>query len=232
MVEYDLESLFKEDSVKKNIFIPCNGYVLTNEDLVSEKLSLTERLCSASQLEFGGCEASEFKFTFRNNNMPSMVNKLLSDVYFVLEDNENKPFILGTYRVFSDKLSKDRKTREVVAYDLMYDITNADVSQWYKGLIFPMTIKDIRDSFFNMLGITQEETTLVNDNVYITGKVNEERTTGLSIIKSICEVNGVFGRMNRQNVFTYTSLSTYTGIRIFPSHNLYPSHDLYPTNGG
>ena len=65
------------------------------------------------------------------------------------------PFIFGKYRVVSDKPTDDKRYRNVTAYDAIYDIGESEVSSWYNGLKFPLTLKQFRDSFFSYFGVEQ-----------------------------------------------------------------------------
>lgn len=209
---------------------------LTNEDICSEEMSLEESLSSSGDdLVFGSCEASCFKVRVVNNN--SFKGKLLTvtmelqtegDTGNLVDNNGNyivdnegnyltfmiydggvKPQVpYGTFKVFSDQPSNDRMWRDLVCYDLMYDILNADVKTWYESLTFPMSVKDFRDSFFtNFSDVDQVTTTLTNDDFMIQGGfVAEGVLSGKTIINAICELNGVFGHINRDGDFEYISL--------------------------
>ena len=51
---------------------------------------------------------------------------------------------------------------------------------------------------------------------------------GLSLMKQICEISGVFGRMDRYGKFDYLSLES---SMLLPADDLYPANDLYPSAG-
>ena len=59
MINYEYESLFLKNSIKREMYIEFNGGTLDNTDLHCEKWSLKEGLCSENELRFGCCEASE-----------------------------------------------------------------------------------------------------------------------------------------------------------------------------
>jgi hypothetical protein len=124
-------------------------------------------------------------------------------------------------------LSDDRNYREITAYDSMYDIINADVSQWYNGLSFPLTLKEFRDSFFSYLGVTQKEVSLIQDDLLIEKTIEGEGISGKQIITSICELNGVFGRINRNGVFDYVSLEKPYRV-LTPNTLTIPGENIYP----
>ena len=156
--------------------------------------------------------------------------------YFITDSGERYKYrdipaaILGRYRVISDKPTSDRVYRDLICYDTMYDILNADVVDWYNGLTFPITIKDMRDSFFEYLGISQETTTLINDDFEVNGKFKADYDmSGKSIIESICELNGVFGHIDRYGVFTYIDLPSEDSI-VYPFYiNNTSSYEDYIT---
>lgn len=156
--------------------------------------------------------------------------------YFITDSGERYKYRdiptanLGRYRVISDKPTSDRVYRDLICYDTMYDILNADVVDWYNGLTFPITIKDMRDSFFEYLGISQETTVLINDDFEVNGKFKADYDmSGKSIIESICELNGVFGHIDRYGVFTYIDLPSEDSI-VYPFYiNNTSSYEDYVT---
>ena len=82
------------------------------------------------------------------------------------------------------------------------------MAQWYNSLTFPLTLKNFRDYFFNNLGITCENTTLVNDSMLVEKTIFADVISGTDIIKAICEINGVFGHIDRQGIFRFITLDT------------------------
>lgn len=203
MINHTYKDLYNQESIKKNITITYDGGRITNSDLYSESMEIKESLCSESKLTFGCCEASVLSMKIANIS-DSLKGKWL-DVKETLR-NESTVFNLGKYKVYSDIPSAERNYRNIVAYDLMYDVINSDVAEWYNGLEFPLTQKQFRDSFFNYLGITQETTSLIHDGITIEKTIDATSISGKSIITSLCELNGVFGHVNRNNNFEYISL--------------------------
>ena len=119
----------------------------------------------------------------------------------------------GYYKVVSDTPTSDKMYRDLICYDKMYDILNTNVASWYNSLEFPITIKDMRDSFFDYLGISQLETELINDDFIVNGHYRADNELyGREIIESICELNGVFGHINRYDEFVYISLPAQDSI--------------------
>lgn len=220
--------------VRKSMTITSSGGVtITNTNIVSEKMSLEKSLCSEDNLRYGRCEAACFKITIADisHDFTGETLYVVQDIdtdgdgYLVTEDNlyiltedgkrillsEQEQLeaqaVLGYFKVFSDKPTNDRRWRELTCYDAMYDILNADVATWYNGLTFPMTIKNLRDSFFSYLGITQETTALVNDSFVTQGGFSVVGTlSGKTVIEAICELNGCFGQITPSGTFDYVSL--------------------------
>lgn len=230
MIDYTYKDLFYVDSTKKHITIvdDDNTVEITNSEMYADGIELTESLCSEDELTLGCCEASVLKFKVAESSR-SIKDKWLT-VSYVLDNHTEEPFVLGRYKVFSDKPSGDLNYRIVTAYDAMYDILNADataVADWYNGLEFPLSLKDFRDSFFELLDIEQETQVLINDDMEIPKTINVDKLSGKQVITSICEINGVFGHINREGKFAYIKLRT--GIAgLYPSDTLYPDDELYP----
>lgn len=245
-----VSELFCNDSIDKqlNIVSEDGDINISNTELNSEKFELTESLCSETELVFGSCEASVIKFTVSNTFLP-MKNKMLT-VSMTLDGRVNEPYQIGKYRVYSDKPTADRKYRDVVAYDLMYEILNVDATNWYANVFpvrevkkedgktetvyDPVTLRYFRDNFFKWLDIEIEQISLVNDDMLIEKTIdvqmfgeNATYITGKDILNSVLEVNGCFGHFGRDGKFHFIYLKqSIQGL--YPRNDLYPSDDLYP----
>ena len=235
MTLQEYNDLYKRPLLKQMTIVSSGGITIKNANIVSEEMSLEKSLCSETNLRYGRCEAACFKVRIADMNH-DFTGEWLTVTQDVVTDSEgylltqNGQYLLtedgfkiklkneqideasatyGRFRVHSDKPSNDRRWRDLTCYDIMYDILNADVISWYNGLTFPMTLKNLRDSFFTYLGITQETTTLINDNFVTPGGFSVSGSlSGKTVIESICELNGVFGQITGDGKFQYVSLSS------------------------
>lgn len=241
MINSSLKEKYWDSATDKQMVISVVG---TNQKIDNSMLeigtfALEESLCSESELKFGACEANCVKFTARNT-AGSIIGKTISIEETIDGDSEN-PMPYGVFKVASDVPTADRTKRQITAYDAMYDIINADVKAWYAGLSFPMTLKQFRDSFFAHLGISQVETSLVNDSMTVnktleatqtddSSAVTEESAiSGKTVVTAICEINGCFGNINRQGKFEYVFLKAITSA-LYPAEDLFPSDNLFPSD--
>lgn len=229
MVDYKYADLYKQDSVDKQLNIAFDSGNITNSDIHSEEFELEESLCSESQLRFGSCEASMIKFRISNIFTP-LKDKWLT-VTETLNHNDDTPFKFGEYKVYSDTPTADRRYRDVVAYDKMYDIINVDLTEWYNSLLptddTEITLKEFRDSLMTYLGVEQEDVTLVNDDMVIKKTIYPTQLAGKDVITAICEINGCFGHIGRDGKFHYVFLQKRIQ-GVYPANDLYPADDLYP----
>lgn len=228
MIDYKYKDFYNDTSVSKRMQIQCSdGSVLNEDDWKGESAELTERLCSESELSFGRCEASTFKLRVRERIVPLAGKKITVSV--TLEGADEAPFMMGVYKVDSDVPTADRRCRDIVAYDAMYDILNAEVSGWYNSLTFPMTLRQFRDSFCAYVGVEQEEITLVNDDMTVEKTIDPGELPGKTVIEAICEINGCFGHIGRNGKLRYVVLEQMIE-GLYPADELYPSDDLYPAD--
>ena len=230
MVDYAFKSLF-EAGVDKQISITYNGGSLGNGDLIQSAFELTESLCSNSELTFGSCEASCVRFTVGYGTTP-LIGKTIT--VKITPSGATSPLQIGVYKIDSDQPTADRRRREVVAYDALYDIINAEVSDWYVTLLpsdsSTVTLKQFRDSFFSHFGITQETVSLPNDQMIVAKTIDPSELSGATVIRAICEINGCFGHINRSGKFEYKFLEPMIE-GLYPSETLYPTENLYPAEG-
>lgn len=231
MVNYQYAELFKKDSIDKQLTIETDDKTtkITNVELHQEQFELTESICSESELTIGSCEAAVLKFTVSNIFLP-MKDKMIT-VKTVIDNNTANPFQIGRYKVYSDTPTADRTKRDIVAYDALYDVINADVAEWYNTLLPDKdsitTMKAFRDSFFGYFGIEQADVRLVNDDMKVEKTVEPEELSGATVLNCICEINGCFGHIGRDGRFHYIYLEQEIQ-GLYPRNNLYPADDLYP----
>lgn len=240
MISGKNKDLYYESSINKQLNIEVVGTqaVIDNSMRERDTFTLTETLNDGSELKFGSCLPNQISFTA--HDVPAgIIGKKLRPVE-TLEGNEEDPFTYGEYKIYSDTPTADRTKRQIVAYDAMYDIINADMKAWYAGLNFPMKLKAFRYSFFAYLGIEQEEISLVNDDMIVnktlitsasddSAVTAESSVSGKTIIEAICEINGCFGNINRDGKFEYVILPNIISA-VYPADDLFPSDDLFPAD--
>lgn len=202
---------FYENGVRKLEIVTDDGISITDStEFRSEEFSMTENLCSKQQLRYGCCEAAfiSFKISYVHR---SLKGKWLTVRFRMMDDSL---YQIGRYKVDSDIPTADRQFRKITAYDVMYDILNTDIAEWY-NTIFPgdntkVSYKDLRDSFFEYIGVAQETVSLPQDSVMVQKSVDVIRLNGQYIIKAICEINGCFGHIDRSGIFQYVYLDELT----------------------
>ena len=229
MIDYANSELYNVDSTYKQIVITYDTGEITNSDLHFESFELEESICSEPNLHFGCCESAKLTFKVRNP-FESMKNKDIVVRNILNKDNEN-PFQIGKYKVYSDVPSADRSHRVVTAYDKLYEIQNEDVTEWYESL-FPngdekIPLKEFRNAFISHFGLEEEEIDLVNDSMLVMKTISGTGITGKMVISAICEINGCFGNIGRNGKFRYVYLPEKSA-ELYPANDLYPSDDLYP----
>lgn len=226
-IDYEYANLFLKDKADKELIIASDDGLINigGEELHQQQFELSESLCSENELRFGSCETSMIKFTV-NNVFADMTGKWIT-VKMIIEGRADKPFQIGRYKVFSDTATADRTKRDVIAYDVMYDIINADMAAWYNS-VFPdssqsIPLEQFRNSFMFFFNLEQvlPEGGLINDRINIGKTIQPEQISGKDIITAICEINGCFGHIGRDGKFHYIYLSQAI-------QGLYPANDLYP----
>lgn len=260
MIDFKYADLFKQNSVDIQLeIISDDGKIhITNTEFHEEEFELTESLCSQSELTFGAVEAGSVKFKVSNIFLP-MKGKWLT-ARMTIGGHTDQPFLIGRFKGYSDTPTADRKYREVVAYDALYDILNADVAAWYNTVFpsheeqqidkdgnkttvtvyDPVTMKQFRNSFFKHFGIEQADIVLINDNMSIEKTV---AVTASSETSSATEESSTIGEsMSGKEV-----LSCICEINGCMGHmgrdgkfhyiyleqeiqGLYPRNDLYPSD--
>ena len=226
MINHEYFELFNKNSIDKQLVISFDGGELTNTELHQQNFELTESICSDSELRFGRCEASEVKF--RVTNTLPLRNKEI-EIKTYLDGNRSKMFSYGKYKVYSDTLTADKMFRDIIAYDKMREILNANVADWYNSLDFPINLNTFRNLFFLHVGVGWDikDGGLMNDDIIIEKTIDPTELSGKTVIECICELNGCFGRIGRNGRFQFVFLKQNVE-GLYPSNTLYPKDDLFP----
>ncbi|WP_370777995.1 tail fiber domain-containing protein [Roseburia sp.] len=260
MIDFKYADLFKQNSVDIQLeIISDDGKIhITNTEFHEEEFELTESLCSQSELTFGAVEAGSVKFKVSNIFLP-MKGRWMT-VKMIIGGHTDQPFLIGRFKGYSDTPTADRKYRDVVAYDALYDILNADVAAWYNTVFpshkeqqkdkdgktttvtvyDPVTMKQFRNSFFKHFGIEQADIALINDNMSIEKTV---AVTASSETSSATEESSTIGEsMSGKEVLScICEINGCMGHMgrdgkfhyIYLEQNiqgLYPRNDLYPAD--
>ena len=227
MINYPYPTEFLGEAVQKNLLI-TDGTVtvsgddytvtgdtitITNSDLEEEAFEMHQSINSDMQLRFGSCESAYIAFVIRKSGISSLIGKVLK-VYIIPNHNASKILQLGVFKVQTDKLSYDGTRRSVSAYDAMYDVLNSDVADWYNTELpddsTTTTVGALAQSFLSHFGLTLSGSinSLPNKDKVIRRTIDPDQLSGADVIKAICEINGVFGRINNEGEFQFFLLTT------------------------
>lgn len=219
---FPAETLFPEDglfpSEQNEIWV-----LIENDRIESESLKITESLCDSSNLEFGACSSASLEIV-----VADVIEDLTGKEFLLTEEVGEYQIPLGYYTVESFVRQSDRRKRKITAYNRMR-LFNRDVSGWYNELTFPISIREMRDSLCDYIGVKQVQTDLLFDSMKIEKTINPSEISGLEILKAICQLNASFGYVDKNGLLKYIQIHQ-TGL--YPSETLYPYEELYPSEFG
>lgn len=217
---------YKSDSVHKNlnIYFPELDLSISHPNIYAESMRLKESILEKNSIEFVGCIASMFSIQIYGISSDLKGKKIEASIS--ADDTDDIYIFHGV--VDSAVKQSNKNYKKITAYDELYTKGNIDVSSWYNSLTFPVSLKNLRDSLFEYIGITQEEKELPNDSILISKQYDPKSLQALSVIKAICQINGAFGIINRDGKFEYRILGKISNP--YPSMYLFPSTNLFPAN--
>lgn len=219
-----------------DIYFPGLNLAIDMEHIVQESFSLKESVLESDSIEFVGCVASEMSVQLYGVTQ-NLKNQLVRVSIKVITgyDQQEQPVYSDSVPLFFGKVDSvemeaNHNKRKIKAYDLLYTAGNIEVAPWYNSLNFNahggkgLTLKEIRDSLFEYLntkmisicgrGIKQISISLPNDGIYIKKQYKPKTLRSIDVIKSICQINGVFGVINREETLDYATLKGRFEYRI------------------
>lgn len=224
-----VKAAYHKDSIRKHIslYFPGIDKEIRGEQIHKESMYLSECLVDSKSIEFVGCISSKFKIRVQNFTDDLKGKKIIARIW--TDGTEDEPVTLFRGIVDSSIRQSNKRVNEITAYDELYTKGNTEVAAWYKSLIFPVTLKNLRDSLFNYIGLEQVEIALPNDSVTIQKQYAPNTLRALSVIKAVCQINGACGIMNREGKFEYRILGDIMQVP-YPSETLFPSEELFPAD--
>lgn len=224
-VSKECKDAFLSAEQKTLVLLFDDGTKIDNDDIALESMNLEQTLCESEELRYGKVCSACFKTKIAAST--KRYKDLWFNAFISVGEYEIK---LGRFKVHSDNMTSDRVYRDIVAYDALFWAINTDVTEWYKGLKFPLTQKQFRDSLFDYIGIEQAEVVLPNDEVVLEKTVDVEGLTGLMVLQALCELNATWGTINNEGLFKYSRMRTHKADALYPSDDLYPSDKVFPND--
>lgn len=207
----------------------------TVNSLKGQTLQVTETLDNKNDVPFklGTYIVDEDTLTsdkkYRNitayDRLYSISSMNVSDWYSKLFPSKQVPLIRY------ENVTKEWKYTDIDGKEVTEYYDELEPITYYQTEYESITLKAFRDSFFKYIGLTQQSTTLVNDDMKVSKSVDDIDLTAKDVLEAICEINGVFGKMSRDDVFTYVELKPFSR-GLFPSKTLYPNKSLFPRKPG
>lgn len=212
------DDLYPEEHGEESLWL-----LIENDRIDTESLNITESLSSSEDMEFGSCESAMFEIT-----VADVIEDVTGREFTATIEVGGYEMAFGIYTVESFVRQADRRKRKITAYDRMrkFDI---DVAGWYNELVFPMTIKQFRDSLCEYIGVPQNQQTLLFDDMEISKTIEPEQISGRNVLQAICQINGCFGHIDKTGQLVYVMLQQ-TGL--YPAEDLFPEETLYPSEYG
>lgn len=204
IVTEETKKAYSSSSIKHlTVTFPELDLTLRDNKIIYESISLEEGIEEKECLTFTGCLSSQLSFQC----MGITLDLRGRYVEAVIIADSTDPISLFHGYVESQKIMDYYYGKcEIVAYDILYSKGQTDIAAWYKSLSFPISVKDYRDSLFSYLGIDVREAALVNDHIVFDKQYSPASMKALDSIRAICQINGVFGIVNRNGEFEFRSI--------------------------
>ena len=250
-IDQELKELYKSDSIEKHLIldfyrpgaaIPFLSLQDASGHIMSESMEIEESLSSSENLDFGSCEASQFKITLIGveeniKGAELAVYQSLAGLHPAVNlypgsDVFPSGYImpLGRYTIQTAELQANQKYRDLVALDFMRKF-DVNVIDWYNALPFPMTLKAFRASLCRQIGMTEHVPDyLPNDDMMVEKTIEASELMGRQVLIACEQINGVFGHFDREGILQHVTLQPNYGL--YPALELYPAADLFPVMPG
>jgi len=171
--------------------------------VLANTLTIENILCDG-QLSFGSCNSARAQLTTIEDL------NLTGETLTIQFGNSTDGY--ANLGVFTVTYSSQKENSEEVTLT-MYDVVkkfDTDISEWYNGLNFPMTLSAFRSALCNHIGVTVVSIALVNDDMTVYETISPSKLNGMDMLRYIGEINGVFPHATSTGTLEWVSLGTTT----------------------
>lgn len=214
------------------IVFPNISLALDNDDIYGESMTLSEGLFDGNgELCIYGCISSIFTVEVRYK--PALANVDFKGQYVAVSMTASESSSINLFHgfVYGVETVREKKYIKLTCYDRIGIYQDMDVYSAYHSAFVNspiVTVKGMRDTICSYLGITQEVQTLANDMLVITEDEGLTELAAINILRAICQINGVFGIINRDGKMEYRKIAYWYEQEPYPSNELFPNDDLFP----
>lgn len=204
-------------------------------NILSGSVSVVESLCSAETFDISRVEKNELTFTLFNitEDIKGLQGGNVVAKQRVYTDASDETVYtdipLGTYTI-AEAMNDGDYLYKCTAYEATTVKLDNLIDDWWKGLTFPITLRDLTISMFEYLGCTYDIPATFTNSDYSIESMNAdfEGTTGAEILGYIQEIVGGYFKADRQGVIKLKA-PVSVGGGLLPQIGLYPSDDLRPS---
>ena len=176
-----------------------NNTTLTNEDIIQESMTLTQTITDTQNFSLGQVFSTEFRIKIFNDGT-SYAGKWFN----VTIESSGASLNIGRFKVESEKTSDDRIYKDIVAYDLLRDILNADYAEWHNSLSFPMTLGQYLGRFSTHAGFSYSSSEgMANSTMQVNETFITSGYSGADVFRCILELSGHFVHVRAINNSLY-----------------------------
>ena len=173
--------------------------------ITAGSLNLEQILCD-NELTFGQMCASKFEVECFNLNTDVTGFKI--EVY-VTENKVTKKLFSGI--IDSSTTDNLGGYRDIIAYDDIYYKRALNVAEWWENYWegkSKLTIKQLRESLCEYVGIPYTTDTLINDDLLVPKYNTFTSVTFNSLMTMLCEVSACFPHINNDGILEFITLNT------------------------
>lgn len=227
-VSESCKAVYFNDYINKSIYVefPEMNTTYSDDNIIKESLELRESILSKESIEFIGCIPSFMQISIYN--IPESIQGMRINAYVIDDDTEER---INLFSGYVDSATKDGYSgaKKIQAYDELYRLSDIDITNWYNEH-YETNIYELLSELLIYTGVPIKRSYLANGlfKAYCGTKSKVKSLSALDLLKQICQINGGFGKINRDGQFQVMYIGEITRPAPYPSSIQFPRSNLYP----
>lgn len=243
---YNIENEILDNITEIKLSLEFDDFTIESEKIVAESFELSSSILDQSEFKLGGCISSQMNISvfdveedltgkkvkvyieqsYNTNVLYPSENLYPSESLYPSTTIKTNKYCLFTGLVYSSKRQSNRKIRDIVAFDYMYELSRIYCKSKFYGYVYhkytdgsvkkSITLGDLMNAifdwgdvprnggfgtgnFFNILNELKFDYTLIESTV-------NEKTTLIDLLSACCELNACFAIIGRDGYISFKTL--------------------------
>lgn len=195
------------------ISFPDNELLPDIETGIADSSLYVDEVLFTDRFTVGSCNSNQFECEIYDYPTVGKGEKIY--VYQIIDETEGQepveePIFTGYVDSCITNRGRFEDSKTLTAFDAFQYYGEKNVAKWWAAQfedVTAVTIKHLRDSLFEYVGLECEDVTLPNDGVFVTHTQNMKKISFSAVLQYLMLINGANAKIDREGIVHFLYIS-------------------------